>query len=65
MVAKIETVLARPKDSWLAKVDRHLAAGSWDKTWGAMHRLMLDSMGDTASERPTSSLPVYATTPAE
>jgi glycosyltransferase involved in cell wall biosynthesis len=65
MIAKIKTVLARPKEPWLAKVDRHLAAGSWDKTWGSMHRLMLDAMGDAATDRPASSLPVYATTPAE
>src|SRR3954462_13641817 len=43
VVAKVETILARPKDAWLAKVDRHLAAGSWDKTWVSMHKLMLDA----------------------
>jgi hypothetical protein len=66
VVAKVETILARPKDAWLAKVDRHLAQGSWDKTWGAMHKLMLGSTGDAAVNRPASSaLPIYATTPAE
>jgi glycosyltransferase involved in cell wall biosynthesis len=66
VVAKVETILARPKDAWLAKVDRHLAQGSWDKTWGAMHKLMLDSTGDATVNRPASSpLPIYATTPAE
>lgn len=66
VVAKVETILARPKDAWLAKVDRHLAQGSWDKTWGAMHKLMLDATGDVASDRPAAaSLPIYATTPAE
>ncbi|MCG7393615.1 glycosyltransferase family 1 protein [Microvirga sp. ACRRW] len=66
VVAKVEMILARPKEAWLAKVDRHLAQGSWDKTWGAMHKLMLDMTGDTASERPAAaSLPIYATTPAE
>lgn len=66
VVAKVEMMLARPKDAWLAKVDRHLAQGSWDKTWGAMYKLMLDVTGDTSSERPAAaSLPLYATTPAE
>ncbi|MBB4040587.1 glycosyltransferase involved in cell wall biosynthesis [Microvirga flocculans] len=65
VVAKVETLLERPKDPWLAKVDRHLAAGSWDKTWASMHRLMLEAMGETAKDRPASSLPGYATTPAE
>jgi glycosyltransferase involved in cell wall biosynthesis len=65
LVEKAEFILARPRESWLAKVDRHLAAGSWDKTWASMHKLMLDVTGDTVTDRPASSLPVYATTPAE
>ena len=48
-----------------SKVDRHLAAGSWDKTWAAMHKLMLRRPRRTASDRPAASLPTYATTPAE
>jgi glycosyltransferase involved in cell wall biosynthesis len=65
VVSKVETIFARPKEAWLAKVDRHLAAGSWDKTWGAMHKLMLDATGDATADRAASSLPIYATTPAE
>jgi len=65
VVAKVETIFARPREPWLAKVDRHLAAGSWDKTWGSMHKLMLDAIGDATADRAASSLPVYATTPAE
>jgi glycosyltransferase involved in cell wall biosynthesis len=65
VVAKVEAILARPKEAWLAKVDRHLAAGSWDKTWGSMHKLMLDATGDMTADRTTTTLPVYATTPAE
>lgn len=65
VVAKAEAIMARPKEAWLAKVDRHLAAGSWDKTWASMHKLMLDVTGDTAAERTAPTLPVYATTPAE
>jgi len=62
VVEKAELLLRRPKQPWLAKVDRHLAAGSWDKTWATMHRLMLDATGET---RPATSLPTYAVTAAE
>ena len=56
---------ARPRPSWrgrgsawLAKVDRHLAAGSWDKTWAAMHKLMLDASGDgDRIDRPPRRFP--------
>jgi glycosyltransferase involved in cell wall biosynthesis len=65
VVAKAEAIFARPKEAWLAKVDRHLAAGSWDKTWGAMHKLMLDVTGAPTVDRAPASLPIYATTPAE
>jgi glycosyltransferase involved in cell wall biosynthesis len=66
VVRKVEVLLARPKEPWLQKVDRHLAAGSWDKTWLSMHKLMADGMDGVSAERPvTTSLPTYATTPAE
>jgi glycosyltransferase involved in cell wall biosynthesis len=58
VVRKAEGLMDRPKRPWLARVDRHLAAGSWDKTWGAMHKLMLDAMCE--SERPATSVPPYA-----
>ena len=64
VVRKAEVLLSRPKEPWLQRVDRHLAAGSWDKTWASMNKLMVDSMGGHAAERATA-LPVYATTPAE
>lgn len=58
VVRKAEFLLQRPKEAWLAKVDRHLAAGSWDKTWAAMHKLIVDGIGGAA--RPGASLPGYA-----
>lgn len=64
VVDKAEFALARQKEPWLSKVDKHLAAGSWDKTWSAMHALMQEALGNTYSERATSR-PAYATTPAE
>jgi glycosyltransferase involved in cell wall biosynthesis len=69
VVRKVEALLARPKEAWLQKVDRHLAAGSWDKTWSAMQKLMADGFDGAAAplERPAApaSLPTYAITPAE
>ena len=62
---KVETILCRPKEAWLAKVDRHLASGSWDKTWAAMHKLMQDTLDGIGTDRPAPTLPIYATTPAE
>lgn len=62
VVSRAEALLLRPKAAWLHKVDRHLAAGSWDKTWAAMHRAMLEALGGTAMP---SSVPSYAITPAE
>jgi glycosyltransferase involved in cell wall biosynthesis len=70
VVRKVELLLARPKEAWLQKVDRHLASGSWDKTWGAMQKLIASGMGGSGAiggvDRPVAgSLPTYATTPAE
>ena len=64
VASKAEALLSRPKEPWLQRVDRHLAAGSWDKTWASMNRLMVDAMDGPAAER-SIQLPVYATTPAE
>ncbi|HEY7383905.1 MAG TPA: glycosyltransferase family 1 protein [Beijerinckiaceae bacterium] len=66
VVDKAEHLLARGKErtkaSWLHKVDRHLAAGSWDKTWAAMHRLMAGAMDQPAAR---ATAPGYIATPAE
>ena len=56
-VRKAEALLERPRQPWLSRVDRHLAAGSWDKTWAAMHKLMLEGLGEAA--RPGASAPSY------
>jgi len=65
VVRKVEALLERPRDAWLAKVDRHLAAGSWDKTWAAMHKLMTETMGEVVSDRAAPSVAPYATVAAE
>jgi glycosyltransferase involved in cell wall biosynthesis len=65
IVRKVEGLMAMSREPWLQRVDRHLSAGSWDKTWAAMHKLMVDVVDDAIVEHPTSTLPLYATTPAE
>lgn len=39
-VAAAERIMARPRTSWLAQVDKHLATMSWDQTWAAMRALI-------------------------
>ncbi|MFC7398702.1 glycosyltransferase [Chelatococcus sp. GCM10030263] len=36
LVAKLDCVLSRPREPWLAEVGRHLQTMSWDKTWAGM-----------------------------
>jgi uncharacterized protein (UPF0548 family) len=56
-VAKAETLMAATgqRSEWLARVDRHLAAGSWDETWRQMQSLIGKGMSKprsaTASRR--------------
>ncbi len=64
-VSKIDLILSRAKAPWLARVDRHLAAGSWDKTWAAMENLMANATGDSLVQWRKGRLPAYATTAAE
>jgi hypothetical protein len=69
---KAEALLDRPREAWLQRVDRHLAAGSWDKTWAAMHQLLQAAACETdrAAKGPVQ-LPIeapaarYAITPAK
>ena len=56
-VRKAEALLERPRQPWLSRVDRHLAAGSWDKTWAAMHKLMLEGLERLRG--PGASAPSY------
>ena len=52
VVAAAERLMARPREPWLAAVDRHLALGSWDRTWAGMQRLM--GAARAAAPRPVS-----------
>jgi glycosyltransferase involved in cell wall biosynthesis len=62
MIARAEALLARPKQDWLARVDRHLSALSWDRTWGAMQALAEAAL-DKGSTQPVP--PQRAVTYAE
>ena len=64
VVRKAEALLERPRQPWLSRVDRHLAAGSWDKTWAAMHKLMLEGHRTRPRARRASA-PSYAIAAAE
>ncbi|RWX78966.1 glycosyltransferase family 1 protein [Neorhizobium lilium] len=49
MVAKIEILLARPRELWLAEVDAHLAKNSWDRTWDGMNAAMGEASNSLAT----------------
>jgi len=72
VVRKVEGLMARTDEeraAWLARVDRHLAAGSWDKTWATMNGHIAAVLGDTPSasraRAGAATVPAYAATPAE
>ncbi|WP_254738060.1 glycosyltransferase family 1 protein [Alsobacter ponti] len=60
-VDKAAMLMERPREAWLAKVDRHLAAGSWDKTWASMQKMMRDvvlaksAAGERRGQRPAAT----------
>jgi glycosyltransferase involved in cell wall biosynthesis len=53
-VAAIEELLSSRDPAWRSAVDRHLATTSWDRTWGAMHRLLTSRQ--TARVRRTARM---------
>ncbi|MBZ9727546.1 glycosyltransferase family 1 protein [Mesorhizobium sp. CO1-1-11] len=42
-IERAEHLLARPKDEWLRKVDRHLSGMSWRSTWQEMRSLITET----------------------
>jgi UDP-galactopyranose mutase len=40
MAQRLEMLMARPRESWLMRVDRRLAQGSWDMNWEKMDALL-------------------------
>jgi glycosyltransferase involved in cell wall biosynthesis len=63
LVRKAQAVLARRGDAWLADVDRHLATGSWDKTWAGMNQLIADGLEREAAA--SVRMPAAFAVPAE
>ncbi len=61
-VSAARQLMRRPRDAWLADVDRFLADMSWDHTWSAMEGLVVDVLDadEPAPQRPG----VRALTPA-
>jgi glycosyltransferase involved in cell wall biosynthesis len=57
-VAQAEALLRRPREPWLADVDRFLANNSWDKTWRRMSKSMAAATarrhGPTGDFRPAA-----------
>ena len=51
-IAAVARALSGPEPGWLARVDAHLAAGSWDDTWAAMHRAMGEATRPRRASRP-------------
>jgi UDP-galactopyranose mutase len=43
MALKAESLLRRPREPWLARVDARLAAMSWDRTWERMQALVAEA----------------------
>lgn len=52
----VEAAMSGADRGWLRRVDRKLAQGSWDQTWRAMARHMIDLRGDA----PIAAAPVLA-----
>ena len=68
VVARLEAVLSRDVAGWRGRVDRHLARGSWDKTFEAMRRLMSGALGEPARGSATANpaaAAAFAANPAE
>jgi glycosyltransferase involved in cell wall biosynthesis len=49
--ASVRVLLDRPKPEWLEAVDRQLSSSSWDQTWAAMHRIILDAQAAYPAQR--------------
>jgi glycosyltransferase involved in cell wall biosynthesis len=55
-IAKLETLLTRPRQPWLKSVDGHLALGSWDTTWKNMDALIRRAVTPLSSSLATSAV---------
>lgn len=55
-VEKIGQAMSRPRGSWLAKVDEHLATMSWDLTWNGMNEMMEKALSRRVHVRPNREI---------
>lgn len=55
VVRCMEELLSGNRAGWLAKVDRHLATGSWDRTWASMHKLIAKELGEPDEARDATA----------
>ena len=58
MAAKLDLLLARPREAWLARVDARLAAQSWDRSWARMAALLAEARGIPAARRRAAPRPM-------
>ena len=58
MAAKLDLLLARPREAWLARVDARLAAQSWDRSWSRMAALLAEARGIPAARRRAAPRPM-------
>ncbi len=54
VVAATEALLARPRQAWLARVDRRLTYLSWNATWARM-RASIEDVARDARQSPASA----------
>ena len=54
VVAAAETLMQRPRDAWLERVDARLASGSWDTTWATMQATFVTALGAAGRPAPRS-----------
>lgn len=56
VVAGAERLLAGTAEGWAERVDRHLATGSWDRTWSSMNQLIRTASSGRMPVRPRREL---------
>lgn len=64
MLAKAEMLLRRPRDRWLARVDRLLASMSWETTWRRMSE-EIDLLCSSRSTLELNSAPLQVSSASE
>jgi glycosyltransferase involved in cell wall biosynthesis len=54
-VAAVEAALRRDRTLWLKTVDSFIADLSWERTWGAMRRLMTEAINRVSARQRLGS----------